>query len=102
MSRRYPSLRFKPGQLLITPGAMAALQEAGQEPLMFIGRHLTGDWGDVCAEDKQANDRATAHEDDPERRERVLSAYVTEKGSRLWIITEWDRSATTILLPSEY
>jgi hypothetical protein len=81
-------------------GMLAALQEAGQDPLMFIMRHRSGDWGDVCIEDARANDEAVAHEGDPDRKKWVLSAYVT--GKRLWMITEADRSSTCLLLPSEY
>ena len=90
------SNRFSLGQLVATPGALAALTEAGQSPQVFIARHLLGDWGDCCAEDRAANDEALIHG------ERLLSAYCTAKGTKLWIITEADRSSTCILLPEEY
>ncbi len=101
MPDRCRSLRFNPGRLLITPGAMEFLERAGVDPLELLGRHLTGDWGCVCQEDREANNDATAHEDDEDRQARVLSAYETTLG-RVWVITEADRSATTILLPDEY
>lgn len=61
-----------------------------------LARHAAGDWGDLCGEDRAANDRAVAVG------ARILSAYHTPEGVKLWIITEADRSATTILLPEEY
>lgn len=83
------------GRLLATPGALA-LGEGGVHLLYYLGRHLRGDWGDMEPSDIAANDRALAHDDG-----RLFSAYETPHG-RLWIITEADRSATTLLLPAEY
>ena len=88
--------RFRLGRLLCTPGAIDALEEAGQEPLVFINRHVTGDWGDLGADDKVENEFSV------DKTLRIFSAYHTSKGVKLWVITEADRSATTILLPSEY
>lgn len=88
--------RFPLGKILATPGALKALSDSGQAPLDFLSRHARCDWGDVCLEDRAANDRAL------EDGERLLSAYRTNEGARLWVITEWDRSVTTILLPEEY
>lgn len=90
------SVSFQLGQLLATPGALAAIEDAGQSPAEFLTRHCQGDWGEVCKEDKLANDQALREGT------RLLSAYRTLKGVRLWIITEWNRSVTTILLPDEY
>ncbi|MEK7218008.1 MAG: hypothetical protein AAB728_00935 [Patescibacteria group bacterium] len=87
---------FPLGQLVATPGALAAMAEAGQSPLEFVRRHARGDWGEVCGEDWTANDDALVDGN------RLLSAYRTGKDARLWVITEWDRSVTTILLPEEY
>lgn len=84
------------GQVLVTPRVMAALTEAGQFPEPFLDRHINGDWGDLDEEDKSANNWAVDNE------ARILSAYHTEKGQKIWIITEADRSATTLLLPDEY
>jgi hypothetical protein len=88
--------RFKLGQVVATPGALRTLEEAGQSPLEFLSRHQAGDWGELSDEDKQENELSL--------REgfRILSAYRTNKSVKLWIITEADRSATTILLPEEY
>ena len=87
---------FPLGQVVATPGALQALENAGQEPEEFLNRHDRGDWGEVSEADKQENEFSV------QRGFRVLSAYTTSAGDRLWIITEADRSATTILLPDEY
>jgi hypothetical protein len=87
---------FGLGQLLATPGALAALEDAGQTPVEFLERHCQGDWGDVCREDWLANDAALVEGT------RLLSAYRTSKGVKLWIISEADRSSTTVLLPEDY
>ena len=91
-----PNARFSPGQIVATPGAIAALSEAGQGMLEFLIRHITGDWGDICKEDAAENELAL------KEGFRILSAYRTTLGMKLWIITEADRSVTTLLLPSEY
>ena len=88
--------KFSLGQVVGTPGALAALAQAGQAPLEFIGRHAAGDWGELDEEDRQENERSLT--DDC----RLLSAYSLKDGTKIWIITEADRSSTTILLPEEY
>ena len=88
--------RFPLGQVVATPGALDALAEAGQLPQEFLYRHSAGDWGDVDEHDREANNEAVREG------QRILSAYSTKTGTRLWVITEWDRSVSTILLPSEY
>jgi len=93
--------KFSLGQIVATPGALEALQKARQSAAEFLQRHVSGDWGDVCDEDRQANDRAL------QDGSRILSAYHTPLGEKLWVITEaaddsGHRPATTILLPSEY
>lgn len=91
------SVNLPLGQVLITPGAIEALAAEKASPRLFLARHQRGDWGEMDAGDWSANDQALYQE------ERILSSYVLpETARRLWIITEWDRSATTILLPSEY
>jgi hypothetical protein len=87
---------FKLGQTVTTPGALNALTDAQQAPAEFLARHLRGDWGEVSPEDKEANDQAVLDGT------RILSAYRTALGTKLWVITEADRSATTIVLPEEY
>lgn len=84
------------GQVLATPGALELLRSLKLTPLQFVLRHMGGDWGDVCEEDRQANAEALAHG------ARVVSVYVLGPTQRLWIITEADRSSTTLLLPEEY
>ncbi len=88
--------KFPIGRVVATPGALEALEESGQSPFEFISRHAAGDWGIVDAEDRQANDDALIHG------ERLLSAYLTTKGTKLWVITEADRSSSCLLLPEEY
>ena len=96
------NLKFSLGRVVVTPGAIEALQDAEQTPDHFLDLHVSGSWGDLGVEDRQANERAIAHEDDPEKRSRVFSAYRTGKNVKLWVITEHDRSVTTLLLPAEY
>ena len=87
------SPRFPIGKTYATPGALALEVDL----LNYLRRHHCGDWGDeLCAKDKQANEDALEHGT------RLLSCYRTPAGDRLYIITEWDRSMTTILLPEEY
>ena len=88
--------RFALGQTFITPGAEEALQIAGQTATEFLRRHMSGDWGELSDEDVRENEFSL------KEGLRLLSAYQTGKGQKLWIITEANRSATTILLPSEY
>jgi hypothetical protein len=87
---------FALGRLVATPGALAALEENGQGCTEYLERHVQGDWGDLCDEDKQANEEAV------EQGLRILSSYRLNDGTKIWIITEWNRSATTVLLPEEY
>jgi hypothetical protein len=78
----------------MTPGVQA--QVPPSEMVRALRRHARGDWGELEAEDREANDRSVTEGT------RLLSAYHTEAGVKFWIITEADRSATTVLLPSEY
>jgi hypothetical protein len=94
--------KFSLGRIIATPGAVDALQKAQQVPEHFLDLHVRGSWGDLCAEDRCLNDTAIAHEDDADQRGRVLSRYRTSLGTKLYVITEHDRSVTTILLPEEY
>lgn len=88
--------RFALGQVVATVGALEALQCANQTPVEFLKRHQTGDWGEVPPEDKMENDFSV------DQGFRLLSAYTLTTGVKLWLITEADRSYTTLLLPSEY
>ena len=87
-------MKFQFGRVVATPGALN-LAEQGTDLRGYLSRHLAGDWGDLCQEDIQENDFSLGNG------YRILSAYKTRAG-RLWIITEADRSATTLLLPEEY
>ena len=85
---------FALGQLVVTRGATSAFTP--EEQAKCLARHRSGDWGDCCAEDKKCNDDALKYGD------RILSSYKFEDGRKLWIITEYDRSVSTLLLPEEY
>lgn len=88
---------FPLGQLTATPGAIDALAATGQTPTEFLRRHQSGDYGCVDDDDKKANDDAVRCG------ERVFSAYLLNNGeTKLWCITEADRSSTCLLLPDEY
>lgn len=89
-------MKFQLGTMVATPSALSALENAGQSPLDLLQRHASGDWGDIDAGDRKENELSLKHGF------RLLSAYNLSGGTRLWIITEADRSATTILLPEEY
>jgi len=96
-THRPPSItRFPLGQTYITPGAEEALMIAGQTGIEFLRRHMSQDWEELSDADVRENELSL------KEGFRLLSAYRTAKGQKLWIITEADRSATTILLPSEY
>jgi len=87
---------FSPGQIVATPGAVEAMYRAKTLPAFLLDRHVSGDWGDVPAADAAENELSL--------REgfRIISSYALESGERVWVITEHDRSRTTLLLPSEY
>jgi hypothetical protein len=87
---------FPLGQIVATPRALAALERAQQQPASFVARHASGDWGELEPTDVAENQYSVAHGF------RLLSSYQTNAGAKLWIITEADRSATTLLLPEEY
>lgn len=88
--------KFPLGQVVATPGALDALDEVGIVPFILLHRHIQGDWGDLGDGDKEANNFAITHGN------RILSAYNITDTVKIWIITEADRSSTTLLLPSEY
>ena len=87
---------FDLGEVVATPGALNTLQRAGQSPEEFLRRHVTGDWGQVPAEDKVENEVSVLNG------YRILSSYHTTLEERIWVLTEADRSSTTLLLPGEY
>lgn len=86
--------QFALGRLVATPNALNSIPD--NEILAALSRHVRGDWGELDADDKAANESALLHGG------RLLSAYVSSQGVRFWIITEWDRSVTTVLLPEDY
>ncbi len=83
------------GKVVATPGALRLLLEAGEDPLRFLARHASGDWGELCEFDRKQN------EIDLRDEARVFSSYDIPAG-KVWIITEADRSVTIILLPEDY
>ena len=90
-----PNPRFNLGQVVATPGAIVALAEVNCLPITLLNRHQIGDWGNLCDDDKAANNEALGNWT------RLFSAYIIQD-VKFWVITEADRSVTTILLPEEY
>ena len=86
---------FPLGRVVATPGALKLLEEASEDPLCYLARDASGGWGEVDAQDRQENELSLKHG------WRVLSSYLVG-GKAIWVITEADRSYTTILLPDEY
>jgi len=89
-------MKFQPGRVMATPGALGAFEASGESLLAFLERHLAGDWGDLSPEDLRENELSLQHG------WRLLSAYTLSTGVKVWCITEADRSVTTFLLPDEY
>ena len=89
--------RFPPGQVVMTAGVDELVRQGRLNPSQYLRRHLSGDWGDLCDEDRRQNDAALKSGED-----RLFSSYQVTRDLKLWIITEWDRSVTTLLLPDEY
>ena len=87
---------FPPGQIVSTPGALRLLEQAKRSPVEFSSRHFRGDWGDLCQEDKTENELSLKYGF------RIFSSYQVSETEKLWIISEADRSVTTLLLPAEY
>jgi hypothetical protein len=92
---------FKPGKVVATPGALEALEQAGQCVWEFVTRHLAGDWGVVNAGDKAANEESVKDGS------RILSAYILSTGKKIWLLTEaqddaGNRATSTFLFPEEY
>ncbi|HWV06684.1 hypothetical protein [Ralstonia sp.] len=88
--------RLPLGQLVATPAAIAALSAAGVSVYLLLNRHARGDWGELSDEDRQQNELAVTTD------QRVLSSYLLSNKQKVWIITEADRSVTTVLLPDDY
>jgi hypothetical protein len=86
---------FKTGQVVATPGALQFCEANKINPLLLLGRHIAGDWGDLDSADVAANVHAVQHD------LRILSSYKLATG-KVWVITEADRSSTCVLLPDEY
>ena len=87
---------FHLGDVVATPQSICLLNESGISVQSLLQRHASGDWGDLCEEDINANNDALQYGD------RLLSSYVISDLCKVWVITEWDRSVTTVLLPCEY
>ena len=89
-------VRFSLGQVVATPGILAAAETARDDVQKYLSQHAKGEWGESCREDRQANDDAVSNGG------RLFSVYRMIDQTKIWIITEADRSVTTILLPEEY
>ncbi|MFM0619417.1 hypothetical protein PQR37_35775 [Paraburkholderia nemoris] len=96
MSRYAKGPRFPMGRPVIKPAAQAVLDEVGISGVVLLARHIHGDWGDLSIEDQTTNELALL------TGKRLLSNYDLSGGGKVWIITEADRSVTTILLPEDY
>lgn len=92
--RRQSEPQFPLGQTVVTRTALSVLSALDIAGALY--RHQRGDWGDVGRDDWRANERALKHD------ERLLSVYHTAHGTKFYVISEWDRSLTTILLPEDY
>ena len=88
--------RFPLGQVVATPGALSALESAGQTVIELLQRHVQLDQGELDDEDHELNQQAVSNG------ERILSSYFLKDGTKIWVITEADRSSTCLLLPEEY
>ena len=89
--------RFPLGQVVMTAGVHELVRQGRLNPSQYLRRHLSRDWGNLCDDDWRQNDAALKSGED-----RLFSSYEVTPDLKLWIITEWDRSVTTLLLPSEY
>ena len=87
---------FQPGHIVSTRGALRALIQARIDGRTLVERHLRGDFGELCTDDREQNSLAI------QLGARVLSSYLLPTQQKVWVITEADRSVTTLLLPEEY
>lgn len=88
--------KFSLGTVVATPGALRALEESGESAFDLLYRHASGDWGELDEHDKRENELSLVHGF------RLLSAYKLKSGEKIWVISEADRSVTTLLLPEDY
>ena len=88
--------RFPLGRIVATPAALDAMAKSGDSAHGLLMGHVTGDFGTVCKADWKANEDAIV------QGERVFSAHLLKDGQKIWVITEADRSSSTILMPSDY
>ena len=96
---KVPEMLFNPGAVNMTPGVMGLIEGEKLEfadVISFLARHLSGDWGEICAEDAEANEGAVADGG------QLMSVYTSASGTTYWVITESDRTITTFLLPDDY
>lgn len=91
-----PKAIFHPGMIVMTQGAISALQKSGDPPEMFLDRHVSGDWGNIPAEDIPMNQEGV------KSKGMIMSSYNTSAGDRIWVITDPGHATTTLLLPEEY
>lgn len=94
-SRPFPEMRFDLGDIVVTAGAHFTLQRLNRHPIQLVARHVEGDWGDLDEHDIRENEQSA------DQGFRVVSAYNIDD-AKFYVITEWDRSYTTVLLPEEY
>lgn len=95
-STHHAGPRFRPGRIFATPAALEVIADAKVPIVDLLTRHIQGDFGDLSESDLQQNELAVT------TGQRILSSYVLPNRQTVWLITEWDRSATTFLLPGDY
>lgn len=95
-STHHAGPRFRPGRIFATPAALEAIADAQVLIIDLLIRHMRGDFGDLSESDRQQNELSV------DAGLRILSSYVLPNQQTVWVITEWDRSATTFLLPGDY
>jgi len=95
--------KFSLGKVVVTQGAMALAEQENTSFIPYLAMHQTGEWGELCKIDKKLNEKAIENEGNKDKQYRVISKYYikNDKNKTIYIVTEWDRSLTTILLPIE-
>jgi hypothetical protein len=93
------SAKFRIGRVVVTKGAMSAIEDGGQNLQHLLNQHTSGIWGQLHEADRLANATAIAHEGDLERQGHVFSSFRAAAHVEIWIITKWDRSLTTVFVP---
>jgi len=95
-STHHAGPRFKLGRIFATPDALEVIARAQVPIIDLLIRHVSGDWGELAESDRQQNELSV------EAGLRILSSYLLPNQQVVWVVTEWDRTSTTFLLPGDY